>query len=236
LFEIGPVLLVLPLVAVWGLKAARAGRWFEATLMLAGVLGLGMVFVHYSGAVRNSSRLYFFITVCTMMLVPLGWLWLQRRRRWVREVAITLTGIVFFGGIVGLGIDGVNIKNNIFSFFITPEDARMTEQYWNTLEPGALVFDPIAERATTIFGRYTRSHVTWYELRPDYAELRDNPEVFALNEAGFSYVYLSDRNWQALTPAQQEDLSQGCVARVGEMRDPESGEVLRMLLDIRACH
>ncbi len=60
LLEIGPILLVLPLVCVWGVKAFRAGRWYEAAIVITGVITLGMVLVQFTGStgVRNTSRLY----------------------------------------------------------------------------------------------------------------------------------------------------------------------------------
>ena len=85
LFEIGPHILILPLVVIWGWKAARAGQWFNASLMLAAVLSLDWFLYIFSGAVRNSSRLYFFINVCAMMMISLSWLWLKQRKLWVKR-------------------------------------------------------------------------------------------------------------------------------------------------------
>jgi len=235
LFEIGPVLLVFPQVAIWGWKAARTGRWFDAILMLAGILSLGMVFVHFSGSVRNSSRLYFFINVCALMFVPLGWLCLQRRKRWVKEVAIILGCIVFFGGIVSLGIELVNIKSYPLSFFISPEDMKMTELYWNKLEPGTLTFDTNSYRGTTVFGRYTRSNSTWYDELPKYCQLKMDPDISALREAGFSYVYFDKNVWQKLPYQLQESYSQPCVVKMEEILDTDTNDVLRILFDIRSC-
>lgn len=236
LLEIGPVILVLPLVIIWGWKAARAERWFEATLMLAAVLSLGMVFVHFSGAVRNSSRLYFFINVCALMMVPLCWVWLQRRERWIKEITVILVCIVIFGGIVTLGIESVNIKNNTFSFFISPEDAKMTAQYWNKLDQDALVFDPTSSyRGTTVFGRYTRSNSTWYDERPDFIDLKSTLDIIALRNAGFSYVYLEDNTWRSMTDQQLEGFSQPCVVKMEEISDPETNTISRILFNISAC-
>ncbi len=236
LLEIGPVIFVLPLVAIWGWKAARAERWFEATLMLAAVLSLGMVFVHFSGAVRNSSRLYFFINVCALMMVPLCWIWVQRRKQWIKEVTAILVCIVLFGGIVMLGIESVNIKNNMFSFFISAEDAKMTAQYWNKLDQDALVFDPKSSyRGTTVFGRYTRSNSTWYDEQQDFIDLKSTLDIIALRKAGFSYVYLDDNIWQNMTDQQREGFSQPCVVKMEEISDPETNKVLRILFDIRSC-
>ena len=233
--EIGPHIIILPLVAIWGWKAARAGQWFNASLMLAAVLSLGLVFVHFSGAVRNSSRLYFFINVCAMMMISLSWLWLKQRKLWLKEFAIILICISFFGGIVTLGIESVNIKNNTFSFFISPEDAKMTAKYWNKLEDNALIFDPKPNRGTTIFGRYTRSNSTWYDELPTFNELKSNLDISALRQAGFSYVYLDDNIWRNITTQKKEEFLQPCVVKMDEFFDPETKEVLRILFDIRSC-
>ena len=166
LAEIGPVLLVLPLVAWWAWKAARAGRWYEAALSLAAVLSVLMVFVRFTGStgVRNGSRLYFFVPVCVIMAVPLVWLWVSHRTQVTKWMVGILSGITLFGGLVMLGVQLPSLKNQVFSYFIALPDARMETTYWNKLEPDALIFDPTPSRSVTVFGRYTGAGIFLVQL------------------------------------------------------------------------
>ncbi len=233
--EIGPILLVLPLLIIWGWKAARAERWFDAALMLAAFLSLGMIFVHFSGSVRNTSRLYIFVPVSVLMAVPLTWNWASHRKQIVKRAAGFLGGVVMLGGIVLLGAQMPNIKNHQYSFFISPYDAKMTEMYWDKLDPGALVFDSYPNRAVTIFGRYTNAGNSWAEYSAQFDELVALPDVMNLRKAGYSYAYITQQYWDGLTPTQQQVFTQPCISLVQQIYDPNNGEGWRKLYDIKAC-
>jgi hypothetical protein len=235
LVEIGPILLVLPLLAWWGWKAARAERWYEATLSIAAIVSLAMIFVQFAGStgVRNGSRLYFFVPVCSVMAVSLVWLWASHRSQTIKGVAGLLGGIIMFGGLVTLGVQLPNAKNQIFSNFISLTDARMEEAYWNKLEPGALVFDPTPSRAATIFGRYTDAGFSWYTVKPAFADLITSPDVYKMHAAGFSYVYIDPTYWSKLTPAQQATFEQPCAVLTHVETQYSDW---RKLYDIRECH
>ena len=234
LIEIGPILLVLPLIAIWGWKAARSERWFEATIFNAAILSLAMVFVHFSGSLRNSSRLYFFVPVCVLMTVSSLWVWASHRKRFIRGATGFLGGIVMFGGLIMLGVQFPNIKNHQFSFFITRNDVVMTENYWNKLEPDALVFDPFPNRATTILGRHTKTGLTWYENVPEFEDWVKLPDVYRLRKAGFSYAYFDQDYWNQLTTDKQKAFEQPCVVLIQKVFKPRRAD-WRKLYDIRAC-
>jgi hypothetical protein len=227
--------MILPLLAIWGWKAARAERWFEATLMGGAVLSLTMIFVRFSGSVRETSRIYFFVNICVLMAVPLSWLWASHRKQIIRQVTIVLACVTFLGGIILLGVQMPNMKNQLYSFFITPYDATMTEKYWNKLEPGALVFDPEAIRGATVFGRYSIAGESWYKFTPEFTALLADPDIFRLRQAGFSYVYLDQNYWVTLTNEQQADFAQPCVGLVEEVTRPNNDQIWRKLYDIRGC-
>lgn len=134
-----------------------------------------------------------------------------------------------------LGVQMPNIKNQIFSFFITPYDVTMTEKYWNKLKPGSLVFDSVAVRGATVFGRYTVAGISWYKYTEEFTELVVNPDIHDLRQAGFSYVYMDQKYWQELTAEQQIGFAQPCVVLLEEVQRPRNDEIWRKLFDIRGC-
>ncbi|MEN6571211.1 MAG: hypothetical protein ABFD24_05145 [Anaerolineaceae bacterium] len=234
LIEIGPILLVLPLVLIWGLKAVRSERWFEATLLLAGILSLAMVFVHFSGSLRNTSRLYFFPRVCVMLAVPAVWIWASHRARFIRSAASILAGVVMFGGLVMLGVQFPNIKYHQFASFINSYDVKMEMKYWNKLDPGAAVFDPNPYRSATLFGRHTQAGTTWYDFLPAYENLVNAPDAKKLSQAGFSYAYFDQRYWNQLAENQKTAFLQPCVTEVERITKPGHDD-WSALFDLRAC-
>ncbi|MFN3742929.1 MAG: hypothetical protein ACK4VW_09730, partial [Anaerolineales bacterium] len=79
LLEIGPLLLALPLVFLWGLKMSRAGRWGEAALT-SGFLLLGILpfFIKYSGTAgpsANARLLVGWTLPLSLYAFPLAWIW-----------------------------------------------------------------------------------------------------------------------------------------------------------------
>ncbi|HTX78723.1 MAG TPA: hypothetical protein VMC62_03605 [Longilinea sp.] len=234
LTEIGPIVLVLPLLVFWGWKAARAGRWYEATLSLAAIMSLVMIFVRFTGStgVRNGSRLYFFVPVCSVMAVSLVWLWISHRTKVAKWVVVSLAGMVMFGGLVMLGAQLPSMKNQVFSYFITLTDARVEADYWNRLEPDVLVFDPTPSRSVTIFGRYTDAGSSWYTTKATFTDLVAMPDVYKMRAAGFSYAYLDQNYWGKLTPDEQAAFTQPCAVLVHT--ETQYGD-WRKLYDIRGC-
>jgi hypothetical protein len=234
LAEVGPIVLVIPLLAWWAWKAIRAGRWYEATLTGAAIISIPMIFVRFTGptGVGNGARLYFFIPICALMAVSLVWLWVSHRIKLIRGITGTLGGVVLFGGLVMLGVQLPNIKNQVYSYFISIPDARMESIYWNSLEPNTLVFDPVPSRAATIFGRYTNAGDTWYTRKPSFADLVNTPDVYRMNSSGFSYAYFDQEYWENLTEVQRKLFDKPCAVIIHE---ESQGTYWRKLYDIRAC-
>ena len=235
LAEVGPLLLVLPLVCIWGFKAFRNGRWFEASFILAGLLSLSMLFVQYSGStgVRNTSRLYTFVNLCLVYCVPLGWIWVQRRGQTLKILAGVLLGMTMLSGLVLFAVEMVAIPKPVESYYLNELDGRMFKYYWNKLEPGALVFDPSPSRAPTVFGRATDSSLTWFDEKPAWQALAAAPDPVKIKAAGFDYIYLDNIYWGNLDFASRDLLNGPCVKVVQEYEN--SMRETRRLLDIRAC-
>jgi hypothetical protein len=229
------VLLALPLVFMWGVKAYRSGRWYEASFILSGLLTLGMLFVQFSGStgVRNTSRLYSFTNLCVLYAVPLVWIWARQRITLLKYLADTVLGITMLGGIVLFGIELVAIPRPVESYFLNELDARMFKNYWNRLEPGALIFDPTPSRAPAVFGRSTNSSYTWFEDKPAWKTLVKDPDPAAISQAGFDYIYLGNIYWQDLDPKTRLRFQNPCVLVVQQYEN--AMRETRALYDIRAC-
>ena len=235
LAELGPVLLVFPLLIAWGLKAFRRQRWYEVVLVVMAILSLGMLFVHFSGSpgVRNTSRMYVFIDTLALFAVPLVWMWAAHRPDWVRGVAAGLLAVSMFGGLGMFAVELPAVQKPVYSYFITALDARMARAYWNQLEPGTMVFDADPYRAPTLFGRPNDSSTTWFASKPEWQTLRESPDPLRLRQAGYAYFYLDNHYWQALSPQLQQVFNDPCVQLVDEYDDQQGN--FRRLYDIRLC-
>jgi hypothetical protein len=98
-----------------------------------------------------------------------------------------------------------------------------------------MVFDPLPSRAVTLFGRPVDSSVDFGLLKPDYTELRDNPDPAALSAAGYDYIYLTGGYWWA----HRRLLDVPCALTLDEEIDiyqatGETGD-FRRLVDLSAC-
>lgn len=235
LLELGPVLLVFPLLVIFGLKAYRAGRWYEAATAATALVMVLTVFVQFTGStgVRNTPRLYVFMPLLAVFAVPLVWIWGRRRAAWLQSAAVVLGLIVMLGGAVMLGFSLPAAQRPVYSYFITQMDVQMTRAYWNRLEPGALVFDPNPSRGTTVLGRATNAAYTWYHAKPEWEALRKAPDPAAMRAAGFRYLYLDQSYWDEIGQAGQQALSNSCVTVMAEYADGEGR--FRRLMDLENC-
>lgn len=242
LFELGPLILVLPLVVLWGLKMLRAERWWEAGLAAGLSIGVMALFVKYSGTagISANSRLLGMLTgPAALYALPLAWIWARRRSEHVKIISLSLGLLTVFGGMLLFGIELIAAQKPQLPTFIHEMDARMAKRYWNTLEPDALIFDPYPTRAVTVFGRYTDSNETWYVPKSEWEALYEAPDPHRLHDAGFDYLYFGIEYWEYIDPPDQAALQDACVRLVDEATGIRSEDDyrkdFRRLLDIRAC-
>ena len=240
LFEIGPMILVLPLVLIWGYKALREERWIEAALVASAIPSLLSIFVEYSGnagitaTTRLLSNLFF---ICRVLAVPLVWLWLQNQAEWKRGVTYALGSAAMLGGVLLFAIELIAIPRPVYGEFVSDMDARFYEEYWDRLSPPtAWVLDPLPSRAPTLFGRQSNSIVHWGVQQPEYLELLGNPDPYRLNAAGYSYVYADKEYWKFYAG----QLEQPCVdvLKTVDGAKLSHGEFVpdfRQLADISGC-
>ncbi len=203
LFEIGPLVLVLPLVLTWGIRFLRDGKWMQSGLALSSVPSLLSVFIEYSGTAGLTATTRLMSSVflmCKILAVPLLWFWLKDRAEWIQKTTCALGAMTMLAGVVLFSIELVAIPHPVYSYFITDMDARFYSEYWNKLSPStAWVLDTDPARAVTLFGRQANSLITWYIIRPEYDELLANPDPYLLNSKGYSYVYAGKDYWNSHT-------------------------------------
>ncbi|MDX9865032.1 MAG: hypothetical protein RBT34_09525 [Anaerolineaceae bacterium] len=236
LLEIGPAMLIFPLLMVWGWKAWRAERWYEAALVLSGVISLAMIFVNFTGStgVRNTVRLYTFADLSILFFVPLAWMWTRRRKDGAKLAAGTAGALLLISGLVYLTTEFFAIQQPVLSYFIDPLDVKMLENHWDKLEEDSMVFDPVPSRSPTLFARASDSHITWYQAKPEWQALQKEPSLDGLVAADYDYLYMDEMYWDELPEAMQESLEDGCV-RLIEENIAKRGQRFRRLYDLRGC-
>ncbi len=235
LAELGPMLLALPLLFTFGLRAFRLRRWMEAAMAATAFLSLAMLFVQFNGStgVRNTPRLYVFMPILSLFALPLALWWSAHRAEWRRVLVAALFLISIAGGIVMAGVALVAGQNPVISYYLTPLDEKMYAAHWNQLAPKVMVFDSNVNRATALFGRFTNSSYTWYAEKPEWQQLTQSPTPAKLRAAGFQYAYLDEGDWQAMGAAGQRSFQDACVRKVDEVNDSQNH--FRRLLDLAAC-
>ena len=241
LTEIGPIILVLPLAVIWGLKTLRAQNWYEAALIGTFAWSVPALFVAFKGPLYTATPRLFdgLLFACTLYAVPLLWIW-ARKRSDVWRSALVLGGLItIFAGVMLFGIQLISIQKPVTTTFISDLDVKVTDKYWNKLKPGSLVLDPSTYQGPTIFGRATDSSVTWYVPKPEWQALLANPDPQQIHAQGYDYFYFGIDYWNQLTLQQQAALQQACVKKLFEVDGIHSltdyRKDFRRLLDVSAC-
>lgn len=241
LAEIGPVILVTPLIFIWAWKSFRLGKWFEAALIASSLWSVPALFVAFKGPLFTATpRLmsgWFF--ACILYSAPLLWVWLCKRSGAWQVTALSGGVVTTLAGLLLFGIQLAAIQKPVYSTFITPMDAQMSQNYWDKLRPHGLIFDPTVYRAPTIFGRFTKSSPSWYQTSPEFQALVGAPDPFKIHAAGFDYMYFDSDYWDKMTPAEQALFKVECVKQVAQVNgihsEKDYRKDFRRLLDIRDC-
>ncbi len=239
LFEIGPMIIVLPLVFIWGYKAFRAGRWYEAAVIVLPLVYIPILLIQYTGNAgptalnRLQSKLYGLAS--GNFAIASLWLWGKNRKEWVKAGIAFLLFIAMFGGIVLFGLELISAPKPVYSYYLSSLDAQMEAKYWDKLEKDAVIYDPITSRPAVVFGRPTDSGITWYENKPEWEVLSSHPDPVKLSDAGFDYVYVGFEHWDKHEAEYQRMLETPCVKLVDEVVFDGYPYDFRRLMDIRAC-
>jgi len=241
LAEIGPIILVTPLIFIWAWKSLKLDKWFEAALILSSLATLPALFVAFKGPLFTATPRLMggWFLACVLYAVPLLWIWLRKRRESLQIGAVIFGFVSTFSGLILFSAQLAAVQRPIYATFISPLDAKMSQEYWDKLPADALVFDPSVFRAPTVFGRFTQSSPTWYLQSPDWQALTADPDPFKIHAAGFDYMYFDIDYWNGLTPAQQSALKNSCVKQVAQVdgihSEKDYSKDFRRLLDIRNC-
>jgi len=239
--EIGPIILVLPLVVIWGWKTLRMQNWYEAALIGTFAGSVPSLFVAFKGPLYTATPrlLDGLLFACMLYAVPLLWVWARKKNDAWRAALVVGGMITIFAGSMMFGIQLISIQKPVTTTFISDLDAKVADKYWNKLEPGSLVLDPSPYQGPTIFGRATDSSVTWYLLKPEWQALIANPDPHQIHAQGYDYFYFGIDYWNQLTPQQQAALQQPCVKKLFEVGGIHSltdyRKDFRRLLDVSAC-
>ena len=239
LAEIGPAILLIPIVVYWTWKLGKHGHLIEAGLGLSGLLGFFLSFFIHYGVVRDTSRITSFgLQIFLIVSVPALTLFLKQGKAGLRSLIMGGFGLSILSGIVIFAILFTAITTPTLTLTIDTLDARMSSLGWNQIEPGAWVLDRLPSRAVIIFGRPTRSSPTSAPVDlstyPEWKVLRKNPDPANVAKSGYKYIYMDNTWWGELTPKQRSLLNQKCVQIVQEMGDIKSNN-WRRLLDVSKC-
>ena len=241
LLEMGPLIVLFPLVLWLTRKMFRRGRWYETALLATATLGLPASFVVMDGEyLTTTSRLMgglFLIT--TLYAVPLLWFWARRRSDSWKAGLLALGFASMLSGFLLFGTELIAVQKPVLAPFLNQIDAQVAADYWNQLPPNALVFDFYPPRAPTLFGRFTASSHTWYVPTPEWEALARDPSPLSLRMSGFDYVYIDADQWSRLSDGARAAFQSACVKVVAKYEGIHSEEDytkdFRLLLDIRDC-
>jgi hypothetical protein len=234
IIESGPILAFAPAVTLlaWRRRWGRHILWVG--LALAAVLNMLVpLFIRY-GVDRSVTRLPGTALWLWLVLgLQLFFAALPVLRKSLKNLVVILLCISSVGGIVTFALELTAVTTPQFSYFIDSLDTHIAARYWNELPPGAQVLDWIPYRSVTLFGRPVRAYSDIYTPLPSWSHLIAHPEVKAIVQAGYRYVYMDSKWWAELDPGVRQTYNDPCVKMVDEisLKDIE----FRRLYDLQTC-
>jgi len=236
-FEIGPMILLTYFLLLWGIKAVRSSRTFEAILCVTALLSIGLIFFTIDlkstsiGALTRAQN--FFLLISRIFAIPILALWLPSKNDYVKIFSYILVAIMLMGGVVIFGLEMIAIQKPIQSTFLEPLDAKILEKYWTKLDEQYLVFDPIPYRSAVLFGKPTNAGLTWFDMKPEYDAMFNNPDMQSMLKSGIGYIYTDRAYIDSLPSDVSKRFNQACVVILEDLKDDFGSQ--RVLMDIRAC-
>jgi len=235
LAELGPALLLLPVI-FWRFKKHLLQRhWFTGGLAISVALSLVIpVFFQYE-VDRSTTRMpATALWTCLVLAFPILWLVFNHSKLPARLGMALGYLVIVLAGVVIFRIQLYSISTPQYAYYIDGLDANFTADYWDKLPPGSQVLDRIAERSVTVFGRISRASSGIYEPLPDWQALVANPEPGKVAAAGYDYIYMDRTWWEGLTAAQQSGFKQPCIDII-DSREQDNKTNYRLLVDVSAC-
>lgn len=235
LAELGPALLVVPLVFLTVKKDLRYGNLFAVGLAISVVLSLVFPLFFQYEVDRSITRMPATgLWTALVIVFPLLWKAIPH----LHPAANAVLGVAFLalilGGAVIFRIQLYSINTPQYAYFIDGLDAGFAVDYWNKLPASAQVLDRIPERSVTVFGRISKASSGIYDPLPEWQALVADPNPEIVANAGYDFVYMDRKWWDALSPTQQAYYSQPCVDILDE-RKQDNDQNIRLLIDVSAC-
>lgn len=233
--EIGPTLFIAPFILFFIGKGFRSGKVAPVILGGSALVSFCTIFLVYqgSGGVSGTTRLLeAFIFTCTLIAVPYLWQIACRGNIFLKTIIVALYGTSILSGVVVFAISLAGISQPTNGEFITSMDLEMFNETWNKLPENSLVYDALPERAVTIFGRATKSSISWFTDSSDWLALKQDPTPSKLSEAGFDYAYFDLQCWEKLSPATKGEYKNSCVVLLKKIQFTDRG---RRLYEITKC-
>jgi len=240
IFELGPVILLTPLITWWTWKRFKEGDWMLAIMVLSAWIGFAIpVFLTYEynrDIVRFTKHA---LIVWTFVLVIMLFYQETKLRKIWRYLIVIVLVLTVFGGFVIIGTAMTSASRAVLSEnVISGLDSRVSRDVWDQLQPDSEIYDPHIWRATALTGRLTHvvsGNMSYdYELSPEWWALRTNPTVAEMLEDGYLYVYIDQGWWDELTEAGRMELTQPCVSVITEYKDEERNQ-FRKLVSLEDC-
>lgn len=236
LLEFGPSLLAVPLGLWAALRFGQRGRTELAAWGAAALFGLVLPIVLSYRAERDITRLSSFGLLGSVMLaMSLTSAWLRTQpSAWLKGAVAGWMGAACLGGLVVAGSLMTAIPRATLSTDIAPIDARMANRFWGELEPGSLVLDSHAWRAVVLTGLPTISAPDSVSTLAKWEAMVAVPELEAVLDAGFRYVYVDEYWWQRMGAEMGTFAGNPCAMLLGSDFDSEANGS-RRLYDLGDC-
>jgi hypothetical protein len=233
LCELSPVLLLAPWITIWAWRRFKKGDWFLGALMISSWIGfLVPLFLRYEND-RDITRFSAYaITVWTVLLSLLVWDFTGRGEKLFKYAAATALFLSVFGGFLIAGDALTATARTVISTILTPLDAMVTRDTWDSLPKDAEVFDSDKWRATALTGRLSRSALKTGVPSPSWSKLFENPSVAEMLKQGYRYVYIDEDWWSSLSSQAQAAIEPACVQVISEHRQQNR---FRRLIDLSPC-
>jgi hypothetical protein len=235
LAELGPALLLVPVIFTRFKKELIHKDWFLSGLSISVILSLIFPLLFQYEVDRSITRMpSTALWISIVLAFPILWMALPQFKTIFRIVLAIGYVMLILGGMVIFKSQLTSIRHQELSYYIDDLDASYAIDYWNKLPEGSQILDRVPERSVTIFGRITRTNSGIYVPLPEWEALIANPDPTQIAAAGYEYVYMDNVWWDTLTNAQRTNFLQPCIDVVDERKQNDDKDY-RLLINVSAC-
>ena len=235
LAELGPALLLVPVIFIRFKKELIHKDWFLPSLSISVILSLIFPLIFQYEVDRSITRMPATALWTSLVLgFPILWMVFLHLKTIARLGLVIGYIMVVLGGMVIFQSQLSFISTVELSYYIDDLDGSYAVDYWDKLPEGTQVLDRVPERSVAIFGRITRANSGIYDPLPEWEALIANPDPTQIAAAGYEYVYMDKVWWENLTHSQRENFEQSCIDIVDERRQND-GTDYRLLVNVSAC-